>query len=420
MVRVLVFCYLIALLVRPQDWFGPFIGLPTGFVITLAMFTGGLINFLSDRPRYEIPHNRLLPIYIVVIFASTLLNTDFGNAMDQAVTFTKRAVLFFSIVWLVNTRDRAYFAVWSFLLILLFLSFQAILQAQTGLSWGGQTVMPGYLEIRVRWHGDWDGPNSYALLFVLGVAMTMEFVFGPYGTLTRLFSFGLSSMYFVAIFYTNSRGAILALLGMTALYFKDRFSKPVAITLAAVAILGITAFGPSRMSEINTKESSAHERSWAWEQGLNMLRQNPVLGVGRGEFHRRVDSGLLAHNNYVQNFAELGLTGFLLFMSLLWFTWRGGYLMSRLPVVSAPPLPSLGRMITGAVAGYCLVTFFVVMELDILYFSLGLCTAMYCIARREVPELPVLRLTRWDVSMVCAGAGVIIVAIWLISVKSIV
>lgn len=420
MANLLVFLYMIALLVRPQDWFGPFIGLPTGFVITLAMFVGGLINYLSDRPRYATPHNRLLPVYIAVIFVATLLNTDFGNATDQAIAFVKRAVLFFSIVWLVNTRERANFVIWSFLGILLFLSFQAVLQAQTGLSWGGQTVMPGYVEIRVRWHGDWDGPNSYALLFVLGVAMTMEFVFGPYGALTRLWAMGLSAMYFVAIFLTNSRGAVLALLGMTALYFKDRFSKPVAITLAAVAVLGILALGPSRMSEINTKESSAHERSWAWEQGLTMLRQNPVFGVGRGEFHRRVDSGLLAHNNYVQNFAELGLTGFFIFMSLLWFTWRGGYLMSRLPADKDVRLPSLGRMITGAVAGYCLVTFFVVMELDILYFMLGLCTAMYCIARREVPELPVLRMTRWDLSVICGAAFSILAAIWLIAVKSIV
>lgn len=420
MANLLVFLYMIALLVRPQDWFGPLIGLPTGFVITLAMFVGGLINYLSDRPRYATPHNRLLPVYIAVIFVATLLNTDFGNATDQAIAFVKRAVLFFSIVWLVNTRERANFVVWSFLGILLFLSFQAVLQAQTGLSWGGQTVMPGYVEIRVRWHGDWDGPNSYALLFVLGVAMTMEFVFGPYGALTRLWAMGLSAMYFVAIFLTNSRGAVLALLGMTALYFKDRFSKPVAITLAAVAVLGILALGPSRMSEINTKESSAHERSWAWEQGLAMLRQNPVFGVGRGEFHRRVDSGLLAHNNYVQNFAELGLTGFFIFMSLLWFTWRGGYLMSRLPADKDVRLPSLGRMITGAVAGYCLVTFFVVMELDILYFMLGLCTAMYCIARREVPELPVLRMTRWDLSVICGAAFSILAAIWLIAVKSIV
>lgn len=420
MVRVLIFCYLIALLVRPQDWFGPFIGLPTGFVITLAMFVGGLFNYLSDRSRYEIPHNWLLPLYIVVIFASTLVNVGFENALFQGITFGKRAVLFFAIVWLVNTRERAYFTVWSFLLLLLFLSFQAVLQAQTGLSWGGQTVMPGYQEIRVRWHGDWDGPNSYALLFVLGVAMTMEFIFGPYGMLTRLWAVGLSSMYFVAVFYTNSRGAVLALLGMVALYFKDRFSKPVAISLAAIAVVGITTLGPSRMSEINTKESSAHERSWAWEQGLEMLRHNPVLGVGRGEFSRRVDSGLLAHNNYVQNFAELGLLGFFIFMSLLWFTWRGGYLMSRLPVVNDARLPSLGRMITGAIAGYCLVTFFVVMELDILYFTLGLCTAMYCIARREMPELPVQRLTRWDISMVGAAAGIIVVAIWLISVKSII
>ena len=59
MAQLMIFLYLMALLVRPQDWFGPVMGFPTGYVITLLMFSMGMVSYLSDRPRYAIPHNRL-------------------------------------------------------------------------------------------------------------------------------------------------------------------------------------------------------------------------------------------------------------------------------------------------------------------------------------------------------------------------
>ncbi len=418
--RFFIFLYLVVLLVRPQDWFEPVLGLPTSFVVTLPMFLGGLAAYLGDRERYRVPHNWLLPTYIAFIFVSTLVVVDAGSAVEQTNIFGKRALAFFPVFWLLGSPEKIQFTIRCYLWIILFLAFQAMLQAATGLSWGGMTLMPGYTEIRVRWHGDWDGPNVFAILFLIGIAFALELLFGPYGLFTRLWAASVVAASCVAIYFTNSRGAVLALLAIVAFYFKDRFSKPVAITLAAVAIVAITAFGPSRMSEVNTKEASASERSWLWEQGLTMLRASPVFGVGRGQFSKHSYTGLLAHNNYVQNFAEGGLPGFFLFVAMIWFAWRAGSQLVGLAGPEHGEARSMGRMIQGVVVGYAVVTFFVVMELELLYFVLGIAMAMYATHRARAPELPRLALARKEALGIVAVMSGILMAIYLISVKGIV
>jgi putative inorganic carbon (hco3(-)) transporter len=411
--------YLIALLIRPQDWFEPMKGLPTGYVISLTMTVVGAIAYLRERDKYAIPQNKMMPFYVLVVFVATLLSVDFSTGLDQGIAYFKRALVFFSVVWLVNSKERVHYTVACYLVLMVVLSIQAITQALTGTSWGGQTPEPGYTEIRVRWHGDWDGPNVFAMLFIIGIAMAIEYLFGPYGVMTRLFSLFVISMSFVAIFYTNSRGAVLSILGMMAYYFKDRFTKKMAVTLAVVVGLAVVTLAPSRMSEVSSKESSAHERTWLWEQGLQLLKENPVFGVGRGQFHKRVDLQLLAHNNYVQNFAELGLVGFFCFMSFLWFCWKGSAVIKSNAAALSPGVTSLGRMVSAMLVGYGIVTFFVVMELDLLYFVMGLCMAIYLVARRENEVIERFQHTKADLKMILLAMGAIIFAVWLAAVKQI-
>lgn len=419
MFYVLMPAYLIALLIRPQDWFEPVKGLPTGYVISLAMVVVGFAAYVRERDKYAIPQNKMMPVYVVVVFVATLLSVDFSTGLDQGIAYFKRALVFFSVVWLVNSKERVHFTVVCYLVLAIVLSTQAITQALTGTSWGGQIPEPGYSEIRVRWHGDWDGPNVFSMLFIIAVGMAMEYLFGPYGFMTRLFALFAMSMSFVAIYYTNSRGAVLSILGMMAYYFKDRFTKKMAITLAVGVGLAVVTLAPSRMSEVSSKESSAHERTWLWEQGLQLLKENPVFGIGRGQFHKRVDLQLLAHNNYVQNFAELGLVGFFCFMSFLWFCWKGGTVIKSNAASLSPGVASFGRMVSAMLVGYCICTFFVVMELDLLYFIMGLCMAIYLVARRENESLERFQHTKADLRMILMGMGAIIFAVWLAAVKQI-
>lgn len=420
MAMTLIFLYLIGLYVRPQDWVPAFLGLPTATIIIPLAMIGAVSNYMGSRESFQLPQNRLLVFYLFVIFISTFLETGVTNGFDQFVIFLKRIVVFYMVAWTLITPTRIHVTIWAVLLLSVFLAYQAYLQGTEGASWGGLTPYPGYTEIRVRWFGDWDGPNVFGILFVMSAAMALEFVFGPYSLMRRLLGIGLVSAFLTAIYFTNSRGAVLALACATLFYFRDRFRRhPLGLALAALALVGLFTFGPSRMSELNSGESSAHERTWLWEQGLTMLRENPVFGVGRGEFMHRVDLKLIAHNNYVQNFAETGLVGFSLFIAILWFCFRGCYLVAKPDSGSSPAMTSAARMAMSAIVGFAAATFFVVMELDLLYFVLGLSAAVYLVARRENPNLPALSFTRFDRMVIGGGVVGLIVLIWLAAVMQI-
>jgi O-antigen ligase/tetratricopeptide (TPR) repeat protein len=79
--------------------------------------------------------------------------------------------------------------------------------------------------------------------------------------------------------------------------------------------------------------SSVSTRLLAWSGGLEMIKENPIIGVGGGNFEiyswkyapRLLDEGTIftntrvdkAHNEYLQIFADLGIVGFTIFISII-------------------------------------------------------------------------------------------------------
>ena len=72
---------------------------------------------------------------------------------------------------------------------------------------------------------------------------------------------------------------------------------------------------------MDTKQSSARERNWLWESGLNDLRYNPILGIGKGKYHVGIHTR--AHSNFVQNFTEVGLVGFFFWLGMSYLAFKG-------------------------------------------------------------------------------------------------
>ncbi len=403
--------------IRPQDWVPGMIGFPTAFVIIPLGVLMGLYQLQKAPSYYQTPHNYLFACYLAIIFVSTLINTDMAGATHWTIEFLKRIMLFFMIVLNVNSVQKFRNVLVFVLIVTVFLNYQAYLQATVGESWGGLNRFPGYDVIRVRWYGDWDGPNVLAILFLISSAISLEFILGRHSLPTRVINVGLLALNFMAIYFTNSRGAVLAFVCGLIYYYRSRLmSRYTPIVLGLLGLVFVLA--PSRMTEVSSEEESAGERTWLWEQGLGMLRDNPVLGVGRGMFAANTELKLIAHNNYVQNFAELGYTGFFIFMSLLWFTFKGAYLVAN-TLPSSTQLKAYASLACVILVMYGAVTFFVVMELDLFYFVLGLATSVYLIARREDDSIPPLRYRFFDFKLVVAGMIVVQAAVWLAAVKHI-
>lgn len=419
--RIIIFLYLVSLYVRPQDWVPSLMGMPTNDILIPLGLVIGFMNYSQNPSEFQIPQIKLLFFYLVVIFLSTFISVDAGTAIEQFIIFLKRVLVFIMVVWLVNTKEKLISVVYMVFLMSIFLAYQAILQALTGESWGGLTSFPGYTEIRVRWYGDWDGPNVYGLLFVISAAMSIDLFARKTNTLgVKLFGMGLFGLFMYAIYFTNSRGAVLAVICALVFYFKSYFKLWKAVLLGVAVVSAIVLVGPSRMSEVSSSESSAGERVWLWEQGLEMLVDNPLLGIGRGQFAAASELKLIAHNNYVQNFAELGLLGFFCFTAILWFCFKGNYYVSKLVEGVDGRIVAANGMLTAALIGYLATTFFVVMELDLLYFVLGLSAAAYLVARKESDQVPVISLSKKDLLIILSGMFGLIFMIWLAAVKEII
>jgi O-antigen ligase len=270
----------------------------------------------------------------------------------------------------------------------------------------------------VRWYGDWDGPNVFGILFVLAIAFSVEYVLGPHGVLARISHIFLSAAYFAGLYFTNSRGAILGVGCAVLFYFFKMKKNFLAFVLAVAFVAAFFVFSPSRMGEMNSSESSAHERTWLWEQGLTLLAQHPAFGVGRGQFAKSVDLSLIAHNNYVQNFSELGLIGFFLFIAILWVSWRMAYAVGYGSNERESKISCLGRSVCCALVGYCVCTFFVVMELELHWWLLGLAVATY-LAGKSKGDLKEIRFDLKCIAMIFALMMGIIGFVWLAAVKQI-
>jgi O-antigen ligase len=63
---------------------------------------------------------------------------------------------------------------------------------------------------------------------------------------------------------------------------------------------------------------STQLRYEAWGTGLQMLKHNPLFGVGARNFTEH--HFLTAHNTYVLSFSELGFPGMVIFVSIVYLT----------------------------------------------------------------------------------------------------
>lgn len=70
-------------------------------------------------------------------------------------------------------------------------------------------------------------------------------------------------------------------------------------------------------------DGSTQERMYLMQQGVQVWKEHPFLGVGWNNFRYYNDAQLYAHNNYIELLASLGIVGFLLYYAMF---LRAGYL----------------------------------------------------------------------------------------------
>jgi O-antigen ligase len=262
------------------------------------------------------------------------------------------------------------------------LGLQGIYQVTHGVGWAGQEM---YWGGRIKWVGLWDGANVLSLLFVTAIPTVMELVFGHAALVARLFALASGVLIFEGLYYAASRGAWLALAVVVLAYFRKRLGRAgLLVGSAFVAVLFV--IGPSRLATIagveegSADQKSAEHRIDMWAAGIDMVKEHPLLGVGKGKF-RRYSMSLIAHNSFVQNMGETGLIGLFFWLAPVYFSIKGLRYVLAAGDASGPLHHSTARTVFVSLVGYLAVGTFITADFEPFFILMALSACMVAITR---------------------------------------
>jgi O-antigen ligase len=184
---------------------------------------------------------------------------------------------------------------------------------------------------RAQGRGQFSDPNDLAQALI--AAGPLLWPFWRSGRTLRNFIVVMlpTAVLIYGVYLTRSRGGILSLLALVALFLRERMTRFRTVGPAVIAgclALVMLAAGFTGGRSIGG-DSSSEGRIDAWYDGFQMLIGNPLFGVGFGRFiehHVRV-----AHNSFVHCFAELGLVGYFLWLGMLLAIHTDLYAMRKPP-----------------------------------------------------------------------------------------
>jgi len=264
---------------------------------------------------------------------------------------------------------------------------------------------------RIRYRGILEDPNELSWALSMGIPFGFAFYEAKRSRLRlALLLLGLG---FVAasVILTQSRSGQLSMLAVLGVYFIRRYRWRGA---AAALVLGLPVllFGGRSGQDA---ESSSEERLGCWSEALNMFRENPLTGVGAGQFTEH--HFLTAHSSFMLTLAELGPIGFVLWTSAVYFAVK---VTVRVQVdlaerAGAEAARSWSMALLASLAGLIVsAAFLSIAYHPILWIFLGMTAALYAAVRRHAPDFRV-RFGARDLALVCSldTAFVVAVALYL-------
>lgn len=168
---------------------------------------------------------------------------------------------------------------------------------------------------RIRYRGELQDPNEVSLAMTAGaLSLLIAFARRKRSPVSTAACFAGIALVLFTVLLSQSRGGLLSAMLVFGIYVVRRYGLWTMIPAAALALPVLVLGGRSGSSA----DVSTQMRYEAWATGLDLVKRNPIFGVGQGQF---VDHHYLtAHNSFVLAMAELGLVGLFLFVAILYVT----------------------------------------------------------------------------------------------------
>lgn len=316
--------YTMLILVRPMDWWEPILGWEIVTVVAILTFLTALPNILQEGPLLW---KRVAELKMGAgwVIGATFSYAFWMEGMYSVFEEIGKIIIYFALIILLVRSPHGYrIFLWTVLLCTIWMAIHAILQIHTGFGFGSQ---PPLWRVRDReteegvWQavafGVFEDPNDLCLLFIVAVPLFYaELRAAPNPLVKGLAVAGIPLVGYGA-WLTNSRGGYLGIFAMVSAYLISRFKGWRRWFLLAGSIFFLTVVAPSRFA---AGLIGQQDRSILWGDGIAMFKQHPVCGVGFYDFETFSSEHKVAHNTYIHVLATTGLTGYLPFFMMIYFS----------------------------------------------------------------------------------------------------
>jgi glycosyltransferase involved in cell wall biosynthesis/O-antigen ligase len=295
-------------------------------ILGALLLVGYLLRALARSEPVLVPPTLLpLTIFTIVMLLSLAVSDDIGEGLAKAVRYLLFAAFFFMFVQLVRTRVQ-------FLLVMRVLTLSATAAAVVGLA--------GFLTGAVtRASGPIGEANDFA--FLLATVIPLAVYLARYDGARRGLWGACVFMLAATVLATLSRGALVGLLALGLWAVGTGRLRVGGLLAGAVVVLGIGAlaalfWGPLISERLTEKGVIANQnvasRKALWGGAVRMAADNPLLGVGTGQYGVRSSQYVhneplgirrpVAHNSYLEVLAEDGVIAFGALIAFLTGSWR--------------------------------------------------------------------------------------------------
>lgn len=358
--------------VRPQDYYPAFAAIRPALILLIVISISFIVYQNRKKNWVNAPQNRAILGLLICILLSGVKAIDYASWSAALEEFTRITLAYFMIINLVDTPKKLK----TFYLIFILVNLIVCIRFYYAYKFGTVTI-----------HGSKPGGSSHGFLanaddLGIGMAFALGFVIVPILYTKNLFTKGLacisSGLFLLAVLGTRSRGASIGVITsvVTTMITQIRIRKFKLKGFGIGALIILVMFTGFLYKYRYTLKGFAHSssekedsgrigREATWGAAIKMIKSNPILGVGRGNYiaywKSHYPAGVygyqVQHNIILQVTSELGIIGLILF---LWFSLHG-LKDIRLFRKFHPELLERNNQINMIFAIYivCLVTFFV-------------------------------------------------------------
>jgi O-antigen ligase len=407
------------LFIRPAEIFPSVYGWPIYecLILTcLAVSLPGVLRQLSPQSLTDNPITACVIGLWAAVVMSHLAHFNIYDARMSGFMFFKLVVYYLLLVANVDSEQR----VKGFLrLLMLLIAASAVLallsahhiyelpgveffaQRQEDQATGDVTVIP-----RLQSSGIFNDPNDFAMILVTGVVIACSFVGDRSASIFRVLGLGLVGLFCYAIYSTQSRGGLLALLAALGTLACHRWGWRRTVLIAAVFVPVLFVAVKGRMTQVDDAmdEGTGQSRIQLWAEGIALFKQQPLFGIGQGTYAEEV--GQVAHNSFVHAFTEMGVFGGSLFLGAFGAAFAILYRSNRDEALADDDgeWKRLFPYVLAMLIGFAASMFSLSRNYSVpVYLALGLATAFQQMIAGKV-KTPPLRFNSWFLQRMAAGS----------------